>query len=251
MNIPLQNTGAEKPLQPKEPAKASFWQRTKRILWKVLIWFVIISNVWVLAYRWIPVPITYLMIARMIEQKSNGKPAKCEYKWLTWEDISSQMPRAVIISEDQKFLIHAGFDTDALLYAIKRNTNGKKRLVGGSTISQQTAKNVFLFPARNILRKGLEAWFTLLIEIWWPKQRIMQVYLNVIEMGDGIYGCEAASQAYFQHSAATMSKSEAAIIAAVLPNPRKYRVKSAGPFVLKRQAIIMKRMNRLPPLDWN
>lgn len=156
------------------------------------------------------------------------------------------MQLAVVTSEDQQFLWHHGFDLEAIEKAMKYNEKQKKRkrnkMRGASTISQQTAKNVFLFPARNFLRKGLEVYFTALIEIFWSKQRILEVYLNVIETGDGIYGVEAAAQYYFHKPAAKLTAPEAALIAAVLPNPRKYNAGNPSGYVLRRQAFILGQM---------
>jgi len=235
---------------PSKPKKKGFWAVLRSLVVKAIIVFLVLSNVWVLAYKFFPVPITPLMLIRIQEQKAKGKIERCDYRWVNKSEIAEPMARAVIISEDQKFLDHWGFDGDAILYAIKRNTKGKRKIVGGSTISQQTAKNVFLFPARNFIRKGLEAYFTVLIEIWWSKERIMQVYLNVIEMGDGIYGCEAAAQSYFHHSAKKLNKSEAALIAAVLPNPIRYKVSAPTSFVTYRQKFILRRMNKQGKIPW-
>jgi len=252
-NIPkTENAATTKPEKPiTKKAGKKWYKRLGRIVLRIFVWFLVLSNVWVILYRWLPVPFTPLMAIRLWEQYTDDKKLKCEYSWQAWDDISKEMPRAVIISEDQKFLTHYGFDLKAISKAMKRNSKGRRRVVGGSTISQQTAKNAFLFPSRTYLRKGLEAYFTLLIEIWWPKSRIMQVYLNVIEMGDGIYGCEAASKAYFHHNAILLKASEAASIAAVLPNPRKYKVNKPGPYVKYRQQVIQRRMGKLPAIIWD
>jgi monofunctional biosynthetic peptidoglycan transglycosylase len=162
---------------------------------KVLLWFVVSTLLWVFIYRFINPPITYLMVQRNWERKAEGKPAKIEKEWVDFEDISDNMKRAAVSAEDQLFLDHMGFDVKAMEKAFNNNAKGKK-VKGGSTISQQTAKNVFLWPGRSYVRKAFEAYFTLLIEILWSKERILEVYLNVIEMGDGIYGAEAAAQAY-------------------------------------------------------
>ncbi len=247
---PIRNSQPQEQRNTKS-ASPSNWVRARRILWKVFLWFLISSNVSVLALRFLPVLFTPLMVKRSIENKLAGKKVPFKYDWVALEDMSPNMPRAVITSEDQRFESHNGFDGDALTKAWKRYTNKRhKKLIGGSTISQQTAKNVWLFPNRNLLRKALEAYFTVLIEIYWPKERIMEVYLNVIEMGDGIYGTEAASQYYYGHSAKQMSTKEAALIAAVLPNPRLYKVKNPTARVRGRQTKIAAIMKRLPKPSW-
>lgn len=226
-------------------------KRVRLFLWKALFWFLISSNVSVIALRFVPVWFTPLMITRCIEQVFEGKKIKLNYQWRSLKNISNNMPRAVITSEDQRFESHNGFDGKALSNAFSRYFDKrKKKLIGGSTISQQTAKNVWLWQGRNLLRKGLEAYFTFLMELYWPKERIMEVYLNVIEMGDGIYGTEAACQTYFHHSAKTMSVKEASLIAAVLPNPRLYQVNNPSGFVSRRQAKIARILKRLPRPSW-
>ena len=165
------------------------------------------------------------------------------------KNISDNMKRAAVSAEDQLFLKHIGFDLKAIEKAFAANKNSKK-IKGGSTISQQTAKNVFLWPGRSWIRKGFEAYFTLLIEMLWSKERILEVYLNVIEMGDGIYGAEAAAQSYFGKSSGQLSKPQAALIAACFPNPRRWTPKKATRYIRHRQFLILKNMNRLGPLDF-
>ena len=187
---------------------------------KILIWFFGVSVLSVFIFRFVPIPITPLMIIRTIEQKVDNKNIKIKKDWVSLNKIGTSMPLAVIAAEDQKFEEHFGFDIDAIQKAENYNEKHKgKKMRGASTISQQTAKNVFLWPSRSWIRKGFEVYFTFLIEIFWSKQRIMEVYLNVIEMGDGVYGIEAASQNYFHKSAINLSVKEAALIAAILPNP--------------------------------
>jgi monofunctional biosynthetic peptidoglycan transglycosylase len=159
------------------------------------------------------------------------------------------MKRAAVAAEDQTFLENHGFDFNAIEKAIKKNEHSKK-LIGGSTISQQTAKNVFLWPGRSITRKGFEAWFTLLMEMFWSKKRIMEVYLNVIEMGDGIYGAEAAAQAYFHKPASALTNQEAAAIASIFPSPLKWSATEPTRYLKHRQYLIMKNMRRLGPLEF-
>jgi monofunctional biosynthetic peptidoglycan transglycosylase len=198
-----------------------------RFIWKAALYFFIFSIAIVIVYRFVPVPFTILMLQRCVEQKADGKEMRLNKDWVSLDKISNKLQLAVVTSEDQNFLWHHGFDFEAISKAISYNEKQKarkrKKMRGASTISQQTAKNAFLFPARNFIRKGLEVYFTGLIEVFWSKQRIMEVYLNVIEMGDGIYGAEAAAQYYFHKSAAKLNASESALIAACLPNPRKFK----------------------------
>ncbi len=182
----------------------------------------------VIVYRFVPPPVTFLMIQRMFEGKGLDR------KWIALDDMSPALPRAVIAAEDAKFCQHNGFDFSAMQKAMKNNERRPSRIRGGSTISQQTAKNVFLWPQRSYVRKGLEAYFTVLIETIWGKKRIMEVYLNSIEMGPGIYGAEAAAQRYFRVSAADLSNAQAARMAAILPSPLKWKAAKPGPYVKRR-----------------
>jgi monofunctional biosynthetic peptidoglycan transglycosylase len=218
---------------------------------KVILWFVLVSIIWVLAYRFINPPITLLMVQRNWERSDAGKERKMEKEWIDFDDISDNMKRAAVSAEDQLFLQHMGFDINAIekAYASNVKKNGKK-IKGGSTISQQTAKNVFLWPGRSYVRKAFEAYFTLLIELLWSKERILEVYLNVIEMGDGIYGSEAAAQAYYGKSCAKLSKSEASLLAACFPNPRRWTPKRPTAYIRHKQYLIMRNMRRLGPLDF-
>jgi len=171
-----------------------------RFLKLLFILYFGITILWVLLYRFVNPPITLLMIERGFERKSAGKDWKIDHQWVDFDDIADPMKRAAVAAEDQRFLDHYGFDFKAMEKAIDKNAKSHK-LIGGSTISQQTAKNVFLWPGRDYTRKIFEAYFTVLEEIFWGKKRIMEVYLNEIEMGDGIYGVQAASQAYFHKDA--------------------------------------------------
>jgi monofunctional biosynthetic peptidoglycan transglycosylase len=190
----------------------------------------------VLFYKFVPVPLTPLMVIKKI---SNGYEIK--HDWVSLSEISKHMIRSVVRAEDAKFYNHFGFDFEAIKKAQEYNKRHKKTK-GASTISQQTAKNVFLYPARSYIRKGLEAYFTVLIELFWSKDRIMEVYLNVIELGPGIYGVEAAGQKFFKKSAKKLTMNEAALLAAVLPNPIKFKVNKPSAYVLKRRSRIMGRM---------
>ena len=199
----------------------------------------------VVAYRFIPVYATPLMFIRCIEQVVDGKSITWHHHWVPLEKMSPSMPVAVMASEDQRFLTHHGFDFDAIQKAAESNKDGKK-IRGGSTISQQTAKNVFLWPGRSWLRKGFETYFTFLIELLWSKQRIMEVYLNSIEMGDGIYGVDAVAEYHFNTDAAGLSRADCALIAATLPNPRKFSSKEPSAYMRKRQRQIEVQMKYMP-----
>lgn len=213
-----------------------------RIIWKTCLFFFILSIVSVIVFRWVPVPITPLMIIRCVEQIGTEKGMVMKHDWVPLEEISPKLQLAVVCSEDQNYLKHYGFDMGAIKKAMKENEEGK-RFRGASTITQQTAKNVFLWQGRSYLRKGLEAWFTLLIEVCWSKERIMEVYLNSIEMGNGIYGAEAASQFWFNKSAAQLTKDDAAAIAAILPSPLNYKANPASGYIQKRKAWVKQQMN--------
>ena len=201
----------------------------------------------VILFRFLPVFITPLMVIRLVEQAGNGQELKLSHDWVPLEEMSIYMPVAVIASEDAKFLSHHGFDFDAIQHAAKRNIeHPEKRKLGASTISQQTAKNVFLWPGRSWIRKGFEAYFTTLIELFWSKQRIMEVYLNSIEMGEGIYGVEAVAKEHFNSTALKLTRSQCALIAATLPNPRRFSSKHPSAYMLKRQARIEREMRHVP-----
>lgn len=227
-----------------------FVRRIFRFFLKVLLWFFAVSIGLVILYRFIPVPITPLMVIRLFEQAADeNRDMKLKKAWVSMDEISKNAPQAVYASEDQKFLEHSGFDIEAMKKAWEGNQAGK-RVKGASTITQQTVKNVFLWQGRNYLRKGLEAYFTVLVELIWPKERIMEVYLNVIEMGDGVYGIEAAAQEFYKKPAANLSRAEAAMIAAVLPNPIRWSPTRPTNYNRQRQAWIMRQMNNLSPLGW-
>jgi monofunctional biosynthetic peptidoglycan transglycosylase len=218
-----------------------------RFIKKTLKWIVVAffasTILSVVALRFVPVFFTPLMFIRCYQQVSEGKELKLEHHWVAFNEISPHMPVAVMASEDAKFLKHHGFDYEAIEHAAKRNMeHPEKRKLGASTISQQTAKNVFLWPGRSWVRKGFEVYFTALIELLWPKERIMEVYLNSIETGDGIYGVDAVAEAHFGTDALHLTKAQCALIAATLPNPRKFSSKHPSAYMLKRQARILREM---------
>ncbi|MCR5240904.1 MAG: monofunctional biosynthetic peptidoglycan transglycosylase [Prevotella sp.] len=215
----------------------------KTLKWIVVAFFAstILS---VVVYRFLPVWVTPLMVIRCCQQVSEGRDLKLSHDWEPLENISPSLPVAVIASEDARFMEHHGFDYEAIEHAAKRNReHPEKRKLGASTISQQTAKNVFLWPGRSWTRKGFEVYFTTLIELLWSKQRIMEVYLNSIEMGEGIYGAQAVAEEHFGKDAKDLSRAQCALIAATLPNPRKFSSKSPSSYMLKRQTRILKEMH--------
>lgn len=221
-----------------------------RLIFKIAIWFFGLSIGLVVLYRFVPVPITPLMVIRLFEQAIDSEKDMRLYKdWQPIENISRHAAQAVVAAEDQKFLHHRGFDLEAMEKAWENNKKGK-RIKGASTITQQTVKNVFLWPSRSYIRKGLEAYFTLLVELIWSKERIMEVYLNVIEMGDGIYGIEAASQTFFNKPASKLTRGQAAMIAAVLPNPRRWNPAKPTAYIQGRQKWILRQMNNLEPVGF-
>jgi monofunctional glycosyltransferase len=198
--------------------------------------FVILSVLWVLLYAVVPPPITFTMAGDLI----NGRNLSRD--WMPLERIDDDMKRAAIAAEDSKFCSHNGFDQDAIAEAMRRNARGKGVIRGGSTISQQTAKNAFLWQGGGYFRKGIEAWFTLLIETMWSKQRIMEVYLNIAETGIGTYGANAGAQRYFNKDASNLSRSEAARIAAVLPLPKQREAVAPSGFTRRYGNSIAKRI---------
>ncbi|MEI6755252.1 MAG: monofunctional biosynthetic peptidoglycan transglycosylase [Paludibacter sp.] len=234
----------------KANKQVGWWHRIWRIVRNSVIIFFVISIVWVLIDWFTPVFVTPLMVMRSVESLVQGNMPKNSKEWVSIDNISPNIVQAVVTSEDNQFLLHHGFSFDAMTKAFEHNQKGK-RIRGGSTISQQTAKNVFLFPQRSYVRKGLEAYFTVLMELTWSKKRIMEVYLNVIEMGDGIYGVEAASQEYFGIHASQLSRSQSAAIAACLPNPRRFNPGHPSGYILRRKAHIMSLMDKVGPVDFD
>jgi monofunctional biosynthetic peptidoglycan transglycosylase len=227
-----------------------FFRRLLKILRNLFLLFIIISICWVVIDLFTPLFVTPLMLIRSVESIAHGKMPRNSKTWVSIDDISPNMVQAVVASEDNLFLTHHGFSFNDMSRAFEHNLNGKK-IRGGSTISQQTAKNVFLFPQRSYIRKGLEAYYTVLIEFAWSKKRIMEVYLNVIEMGDGIYGVEAAAEEHFGVHASELTKSQAALIAASLPNPRKFDAGHPSGYMERRKSQIVNLMGKLPQVNFN
>nr|WP_262709954.1 monofunctional biosynthetic peptidoglycan transglycosylase [Pedobacter cryophilus] len=215
-----------------------------------MLWFFGVTIFWVLLYKFINPPITFLMVERGFERKADGKEWKLERKWRDFDELSFNLKKAALAGEDSRFMTHYGFDLEAIGKAYEKNKQGKK-IRGGSTISQQTAKNVFLWPRRSYVRKAFEAYFTILIELLWSKERILEVYLNVIETGDGIYGMEKACQKYYGKSAENLTKGEAALLIAVLPNPIRWTPAKPTAYIYHKQSLILRNMRNLKGLKFN
>ena len=218
-------------------------------LTRLAIWFFGLSILWVLVYKFINPPITFLMVQKGMERKFDGKPWKLDKTWKDFDELAYNLKKAALAGEDSRFMTHHGFDLEAMEKAYVKNQKGNK-IRGGSTITQQTAKNVFLWPGRSYIRKAFEAYFTILIELFWSKQRILEVYLNSIEMGDGIYGAEEASIAYFNKSADSLTKGQAALIIAVLPNPIRWSASKPTAYVYRRQSLILRNMRNLGKVEF-
>ena len=221
----------------------------KTVKWIVVAFFAstILS---VVVLRWVPVYFTPLMFIRLAQQQANHQELTLHHHWVPLDEIAPSLPLAVMASEDARFLQHHGFDFKAIEQAAMRNIkHPDKRKHGASTISQQTAKNVFLWPGRSWVRKGFEVYFTGLIELLWSKERIMEVYLNSIEMGDGIYGADAVAEYHFGTTAAELTRGQCALIAVSLPNPRRFNSGHPSSYMLKRQRRILHEMRFVTPLS--
>ena len=221
-------------------SKPALRKLKKIILWSGLAFFAS-TFLTVSLYRWLPVYTTPLVFIRTIEYAIEGKWVSIQKDWVSIEEISPYLQKAVIASEDPKFLSHNGFDFEAIARAFEANKKRKIK-VGASTITQQTAKNVFLYPSRTWFRKGLEAYFTILMELLWDKKRILEVYLNVVELGPGIYGAEAASQYYWKKSATKLTQGESQLLGAILPNPRHWNPKRPTNHILRRRNFIRRNL---------
>jgi monofunctional biosynthetic peptidoglycan transglycosylase len=233
-------------IRKKKPRARSRSRIARRAIWalKAAALLFVSSLLAVLVLRWVPPLTSGLMLERRIDALAAGRSSSINYRWVRWDRIAKHAGVAVIAAEDQNFPTHHGFDFESLQKAVDAHEKGK-RLRGASTISQQVAKNVFLWSGRSFVRKGLEAYFTVLVELMWPKRRILEVYLNVAEMGSGVFGVEAASQRFFRKPAAKLTPSEAALLAAVLPNPFRLRVDRPSAYVEERRAWILLQMAQL------
>lgn len=216
-------------------------RRIRKILKWLLILFFSTSILSVVAFKWLPVPCSPLMLIRLAQQAASHEQLKLVHEWVSLDEMSPSLPLAAMACEDGNFFRHNGFDFDAIKDAYEEAQHGKRRR-GASTISQQTAKNVFLWPESSWLRKGFEVYFTLLIELCWDKHRIMEVYLNTIEMGDGIYGAEAVAHEHFGCSAKELTKGQCALIAVSLPNPRKMDSGNPSSYMYRRQTWALRQM---------
>lgn len=227
-------------------------QKVKQTLKWIVVAFFASTILSVVALRWVPVWFTPLMFIRLGQQVKAGESLTLHHHWVSLDEIAPSLPLAVMASEDARFLEHHGFDYKAIEHAALRNMkHPEKRKLGASTISQQTAKNVFLWPGRSWIRKGFEVYFTTLIELMWSKERIMEVYLNSIEMGDGIYGADAVAEYHFGTTADKLTKAQCALIAVSLPNPRRFNSAHPSGYMLKRQQRILHEMKFVKPLTTN
>ncbi len=222
----------------------SWWRRGLKGLVIAMLGFLLGSVLGVLLLRFAHPPFSALMVERRIESWFSTEPYKSRHTWVSLDDMAPCVGVAVIAAEDQNFADHFGFDWKAIEKAYAHNEKSKRKR-GASTVSQQTAKNMFCWESRSWLRKGAEAYFTMLLELGWSKRRILEVYLNIVEFGDGVYGVDAASTTFFHKSSSKLKPSEAALLAAVLPNPHKYRVDAPSPYVRGRQAWILRQMGQL------
>ena len=218
-------------------------RKTGSLLFKLILLFVVISFFQVVILKWIDPFTSSVMIQRQIGNIFSGE-GFIHYRWVDYDNVSKQAALAVVASEDQNFPYHTGFDFEQINKAIKENKK-RKHLRGASTITQQVAKNLFLWEGQSFIRKGIEAYYTILIEFFWSKERILEVYLNIAQMGKGVFGIGAASIIYFKKLPLRLNKSEGALISAVLPNPKRYSIRNPSVYVRSRQKWIMKQMDLL------
>ena len=227
-----------------------FIRRLPKIVLKIILGFIIVSIFVVLLLKWLNPITSSIMIQRKIEAVVTFKERQIiAYQWFSYDDIAKQMALAVVAAEDQNFPNHFGFDFEQIEKAIEQHNRGRK-LRGASTITQQVAKNLFLWEGRSFIRKGFEAYFTVLIELLWSKERILEVYLNIIETGDMIFGVGAASQIYFKKLPSKLNRSQAALIASTIPNPNRFSVKRPSGYVLRRQGWILGQMRSLGGVEY-
>ena len=244
MRLPTRRGGATAVARRQTPRSRSRVRRILRLALQASAVAVLASIAAVLVLRWVPPVTSAMMIERWIQAKWQGREYSTHYQWVRWSRLAPWAPLAAVAAEDQRFAEHRGFDVESIQDALEDAERGR-RLRGASTISQQVAKNLFLWSGRSYVRKGLEAYFTTLIEALWPKRRILEVYVNIAEMGDGVFGVEAASQRFFHKPASKLRPDEGALLAAVLPNPRRFRVDRPSAFVAERQAWILRQMDQL------
>ena len=229
----------------KSKPRRGWWGRLWQLIWKLGVAWLVVTWLLVLLLRFAPPPTSAFMLERSFAAWRNGERSYAtKYHWTSAENVSAQLPIALIAGEDQKFPNHHGFDVQAIADALDEADEGE-RLRGASTISQQTAKNLFLWGGRSFIRKGLEAYFTALLEITWPKRRILEVYMNIAEFGDGIYGADAAAREFFRKPPAQLNAHESALLAAVLPNPKKLRVDRPSNYVARHAEWIERQVRQL------
>lgn len=219
-------------------------------IWRLCILFFQISLLLIILYRVLPVPITPLPLVRLFEQVFGDDPVRLHKDWEPIENMGRNICLASVTSEDPKFFQHYGFDFEQITESLKRSFDKGKKLRGASTITQQTAKNLFFTPRRSWIRKGLEVYVTVCLEVLWTKKRILEVYLNIIEMGKGIYGTEAAASFYFNKPASKLTAGEAAAIVACYPNPRRWTANKPSRYIRRKQSLIQRYMYRIGPLPW-
>lgn len=245
----MENVSIACPENNRTPKKRSLGSRFLRFMLRFLLVFFIASILQVLLYKWLPPLYTPKMVFDQVENYLNlSEPIDIRYQWRSFSRISPYMALAVIAAEDQRFPDHFGLDLKAIEDALKYNKKGQK-IRGASTITQQVAKNLFLWPNRDYLRKGLEAYYALLIELFWSKQRIVEMYVNIAEMGYGIYGVEAASKIFYEKDSKKINRYEAALLAAVLPNPKRFSAKNPSGYILRRRDWILRQMRQLGDLQ--
>lgn len=229
----------------KNKSKKNIFRWLTGFLLKILLYFAVFSVISVLLFKWINPFASSIMVQRKADAIFSDKKIKdLQFEWYSYDEISKQMALAVIAAEDQNFPYHFGFDFGQIEKAIDHHKKGR-RLRGASTITQQVAKNLFLWESKSFIRKGFEAYFTLLIELLWSKERILEVYLNIAETGDMVFGVGAASKIYFRKNPKKLNASEAALITAALPNPKRYSVRKASAYMINRQRWILSQMNSL------
>ena len=232
------------------PEPRSRWRRLWKLLWLAPLLLVAFSILQVLVLRFVDPPFSTVMVGRQLQAWGSGDwDYRLHYQWCDLDEMAPSLPISLVAAEDQQFPHHRGFDLAAIRKARSHNADGG-RLRGASTISQQVAKNLFLWQGRSWLRKGLEAWYTVLIETLWPKSRILEVYANIAEFGDGVYGVQAASRQFWGKDAARLGPNESARLAAVLPSPRRYNARQPGPYVQRRAAWIQRQARQLGGPDY-
>lgn len=232
------------PIVAEPAARVSAVKRIFRAFAVILLFCFLAPILSIVAMRWLPPPTSAFMVQKQIAKWRGKSKSGVSYRWVKWEEIPRHLPLAVIAAEDQKFPTHNGFDLEGIAEARKRNERGGK-LRGGSTISQQVAKNLFLWPEKSYLRKGLEVAITIMIEWLWPKRRIIHVYLNIAEFGDGIYGVGAAAERLLKKSTTSITRYDAAVLAAVLPSPKRLHAERPSAYVQERVAAILGQMEML------